>query len=762
MPRALYFPLSICFLCWLVTSAAGEDFTPAEQTRAEFQQICDAFRSGDDPYFGTQIVDQLRGMLARPARDPVVRVGRRARLGVELLRLGETNEALARLTEARELADSAEFVGARWDEIRRRLRRDLALAWLRAAEERNCVENHTGASCIVPLLPEAVHRDPEPASRAAELYDELLARSEGGGDATLVWLRAVARATAGIDDDGPPWLSGDDVDFPRWRQVGMSVGLHRRDLAGGAAMDDFDGDGDLDLISSTNDPCGSMTALRNDGPPGDLDAAAFVDVTEAWGLDAQWGGLNFVHADADGDGGLDLYVLRGGWWNEYGEVRNSLLLNQLAEGHGFVDVTRAAGLDGPGAPAAPTQTAAFADADGDGDLDLFVGHEATPGRPYRSRLYRNVSRSSMSQSGRVRFEDATAEAGVQNLLYAKGATWGDFDDDGDPDLYVSNLGGPNRLYRNDSSRDSEGELLRFVDVAEEMGVTEPMSSFATWFFDADSDGDSDLFVADYSAPYSAVHASLLGAQPGGEDLGAHPRLFLNRRSQGGAGFDDASEAWGLVQPALPMGANLGDIDSDGRPDLYLGTGVPDYEALMPNVMLRNTGDRFEDVTYAGGFGHLQKGHGVAFGDLDGDGDEDLFHQLGGQYPGDVYTNALFENPGSAAARHLTLRLRGVAGNPFMVGARITVTVRTGEGLRVLHSVVGTGGSFGGNSHLVELGLGSAREIVSMDVRWPSSTYAVSFRGLEPGSVYVLTGSTLSQDEPAGSGAERASTASSEQ
>ena len=781
--------LLISCLCLLATPVAllaapvaAEDFIPAEQTRAEFQQICDAFRSGDDPYFGTRIVDQLRSMLDRPARDPAVRVGRRARLGVELMRLGETDEALTRLTEAWELADSPEYTGARWYEIRRRLRRDLALAWLRAAEERNCVENHVAASCIVPLLPEAVHRDPEPASRAAEIYDELLAVSGSAGDPTLVWLRAVARATAGLDvgadeveprrgrppaaptsvpgrvlDVGAaggspsgdwPWQVFSETDFPRWRQVGLSVGLHRRDLAGGAAMDDFDGDGDLDLISSTNDPCGSMTALRNDGPPGDLAEVSFVDVTAEWGLDAQWGGLNFVHADVDGDGDLDLYVLRGGWWNEYGEVRNSLLLNQLVEGRGFVDATRAAGLDGPSAPPAPTQTAAFADADGDGDLDLFVGHEATPERPYPSRLYRNVS-----QNGRVGFEDATAEAGVQNLLYAKGATWGDFDDDGDPDLYVSNLGGPNRLYRNASN----AQRLRFVDVAQDLGVTEPTSSFATWFFDADSDGDLDLFVADYSAPYSAVHASLLGKQvPEG-----HPRLFLNRRAQGEVGFDDASVAWGLVRPALPMGANFGDVDSDGRPDVYLGTGVPDYEALMPNVMLRNTGDGFEDVTYAGGFGHLQKGHGVAFGDLDGDGDEDLFHQLGGQYPGDVYSNALFENP-ATSARHLTLRLRGASGNSFAMGARVSVMVQECENPRVLQTVAGTGGSFGGNSRQLELGLGTAREIVSVDVQWPRSTRSVSFRGLQPGAVYIVPEVEDAEAEPVRSGAERANESGPEQ
>ncbi len=91
---------------------------------------------------------------------------------------------------------------------------------------------------------------------------------------------------------------------------------------------------------------------------------------------------------------------------------------------------------------------------------------------------------------------------------------------------------------------------------------------------------------------------------------------------------------GLDHPWLPMGANFGDIDNDGWLDVYLATGDPDFETLMPNVMLRNDGGRrFRDVTTSAGVGHLQKGHGVAFADLDHDGDQDLYHQLGGFFPG---------------------------------------------------------------------------------------------------------------------------------
>ena len=81
-----------------------------------------------------------------------------------------------------------------------------------------------------------------------------------------------------------------------------------------------------------------------------------------------------------------------------------------------------------------------------------------------------------------------------------------------------------------------------------------------------------------------------------------------------------------------MGANFGDLDNDGFLDFYLGTGSPEYDSLMPNLMFRNReGKMFADVTTAGGFGHLQKGHGIAFADFDNDGDQDVFAELGGAY-----------------------------------------------------------------------------------------------------------------------------------
>jgi hypothetical protein len=148
---------------------------------------------------------------------------------------------------------------------------------------------------------------------------------------------------------------------------------------------------------------------------------------------------------------------------------------------------------------------------------------------------------------------------------------------------------------------------------------------------------------------------------------------------------------------------------------------------MPNVMFRNDrGRAFQDVTTSGGFGHLQKGHGVSFGDVDGDGDQDVYTVMGGWYSGDGFPNALFENPGHGN-HWITLRLEGVRSNRAAIGARIKVTTRTASGERDIHRVVGTGGSFGSSSLQQEIGLGRALTIRALEVRWPTSGAVQVFR-----------------------------------
>ena len=684
-----------------------------EETRAEFRAVCGRLMSGNNPFFGTAVVSDLQERLRAGGLDPAAEITTRMKLGMELIRLGRHSEAI-------ELASSARSTGRPELDTSRLLL--LAVARLQLAEDQNCVEMHNAASCILPLRPEAVHRLPEQSRKAGDLYLEYLERIPD--DLHLRWLLNLTRMMSGDFPEGvperfrlPPESLSPRGEIARWSDIAPDLGVNAFDLGGGAIIDDFDGDGLLDLVSSSFDPCEPLKAFRNTGHGG------FEDVASRWGLDGQLGGLNLVHADYNNDGALDLLVLRGAWMGREGRIRNSLLRNDLKGPTGrFVDVTAAAGL---AYPAYPTQTAAWGDYDNDGDLDLYIGNEGSEsslmtygrtGDPYPSQLYRN--------NGDGTLTDVARAAGVSNRRFAKGVAWGDYDNDGDPDLYVSNFG-DNRLYRNNGDG-------TFTDVAAELGVTAPVqASFATWFFDYDNDGDLDIFVADYSTPVHEISASFFGAR----SARGQPLLYRNE----GDRFQVLSMEVGFDRPLLPMGANYGDLDNDGWPDLYLGTGVPDFDALMPNVMYRNLkGSRFQDVTFAGGFGHLEKGHGVAFGDLDNDGDQDLYQQLGGAYPFDAFGNALFENPGSDNA-WLVLRLRGRQANRWGIGARVEVRTRGAVGQRSFHTLVGSGGSFGGSSLQQEMGLGRAESIDSIHIAWPGRGGRQVFDGpLEVNRFYRAT------------------------
>ena len=168
-----------------------------------------------------------------------------------------------------------------------------------------------------------------------------------------------------------------------------------------------------------------------------------------------------------------------------------------------------------------------------------------------------------------------------------------------------------------------------------------------------------------------------------------------------------------------MGCNFGDLDNDGYLDSYIGTGDPGLASLMPNRMFRNAaGQFFQDVTTSGGFGHLQKGHGVAFGDIDHDGDQDVFAVMGGAFTGDIAPNVLFENPGHGN-HWIKLKLEGVRSNRAAIGARIKVSLNTKNGSRDVYATVTSGSSFGASSLRQEIGLGQANSIRAIEIAWPA-------------------------------------------
>ncbi|RXH54316.1 CRTAC1 family protein [Granulicella sibirica] len=647
--------------------------------------------------------EMLRTQKLALREDSVVR----QQLAREMLGAGDNEGAVRQLEEVRRRWTAAnEMIPA---ENAKELGRWLATAYLRLGEQENCAHMHGQGACVFPLRASAVHQMPRGAQGAVRELTALLERD--AKDTEAQWLLNIAYMQLGKYPQDvpakwviPPARFKSDAALPEFAEVAAGAGIDITSHAGGVVVEDFDGDGWLDVMVTSSGPLDQMHLFHNNGD------GTFRDVTRRAGLIGETGGLNIVLTDYNNDGKPDVLVLRGGWWGKQGCYPMSLLRNN---GDGtFDDVTEEAGL----LSMHPTQTAAWADFDGDGWLDVMVGHESTASDPHPSQLFRNNRDGTFTEVG--------GASGLADLGFVKGVAWGDFNNDGRPDLYVSVMYGKNRLFRNDGKG-------KFTDVTAMAGVALQSNSFATWFFDYDNDGWPDLFVAGYSTAGTAdVGAFEIGLPNHAE----FPKLYRNMHD---GTFKDVTAAMHMNRAILPMGANFGDLDNDGWLDVYLGTGDSTYQALLPNRMFRNAGgQRFEDVTTAGGFGHLQKGHGIVFADLRNVGLEDVFEEMGGAQTGDSYQSALYQNPGNGN-HWVTVMLEGVKTNRAAFGARIDVTVKSGSGARHIYRTVGYGSSFGGNPLRQHVGIGTADRVEEIAVTWPVTGIVERIRGVQADRTYRM-------------------------
>ncbi|WP_198675301.1 FG-GAP-like repeat-containing protein [Pleomorphovibrio marinus] len=604
----------------------------------------------------------------------------------------------------------------------------LGIAYLRLGEQENCLRYHNHQSCILPISSAAQHQWELGSEKAMEFYALLLRNNPG--DLHSRWLYHIAAMTLGkYPEEIPhelliPILNTDKtIDIEPFRDVAGSLGIDTNGLSGGVAMEDFTGNGFLDIMTSSFGMSDQLFFYENQGN------GTFVNKTKEAGLLGITGGLNLIHGDYNNDGYPDILLMRGAWKGSEGEIPNSLLKNN---GDGtFEDVTFEAGI----LSQYPTQTASWVDVDNDGWLDLFIGNESKgetlnfasiPGRKnYPCELFMN--------NGDGTFRNEAKQAGLDVSDFVKGVSWGDINNDGYPDVYMSVLGGKNRLFINQIP--SKGHPS-FEEITEIAGVGNPFHSFPVWFWDYDQDGFLDIFVSGYgteeTVPYS-VAASFLGL-PTGASL---PKLY---RNNGDLTFTDISREAGLQVPLFSMGSNFGDINNDGYPDFYVGTGVPELHSLIPSQMFLNeNGESFTNVTFEGGFGHLQKGHGIAFGDMDNDGDQDIYCVMGGAFEGDIYRNVLFENPGNSN-NWIRLKLHGSKANRSAIGARIKLSVSYEDGSRrEIFNTVSTGGSFGSSPLQQEIGLGNAvRKIDSIEVRWPDKVYSNTiYTDIDPNTFWEI-------------------------
>lgn len=649
----------------------------------------------DDFYvMNTQRAASFKKKLATE-KDPNKRLNFYFQYSVESLNAGNTDEAIGVLSQ---VINAMKITQENFTPQYKLFFDQLAIAYMRKGELENCAANHNPQSCIIPIQGNGIHQLTSGSERAIEIYKIIL--NKFPDDLQSRYLLNVAYMTLGKYPAEVPkqWLiesgvfnqnnSGNIV----LKDIAGKKGVDMNGISGGCVVDDLDNDGLLDIMATSyglSDQIRYMHQMKD---------GTFKTETTSSGLVGITGGLNMIHADYNNDGFKDIVVLRGGWWGKNAKFPFSLLKNN--GNNTFEDVTIELGLYSP----APTQSAAWGDFNNDGWIDLFVAHENYP-----CQLFINE---------KGKFKEVSKKYGLNITTFAKGCVWGDINNDGFPDLYLSALGAPNKLWLNKPGA-TAGERI-FEDISKAAGVEEPIYSFPTWFFDFDNDGYLDLFVSGYDTKrFSEVGGDAARDMLGMPALGELPRLYHNN---GDNTFTDVSAAYGVNHVNYAMGCNFGDIDNDGWPDYYLGTGAPEYTTIVPNKLYRNVaGKKFEDITYATNTGHIQKGHAVAFADIDNDGDQDIYAVMGGAVEGDRFRNVLFENTSATGNHWVKLKLLGVAANRAAIGARVRIKVKMPDGsFQNFYHTVCTGSSFGSQTLTVQAGLGKATGIEEIEIQWPNA------------------------------------------
>jgi hypothetical protein len=527
---------------------------------------------------------------------------------------------------------------------------------------------------------------------------------------------------------------------PLFREAAAELGLNFQHFTGatgefylpeimgaGAALFDYDNDGDLDvylLQGALLDGARKLSAatfppprnwkpghrlFRNElVPAGKL---RFIEVTEKAGVGHNGYGMGVATGDYDNDGDVDLYVTHFG--------SNVLYRNN---GNGtFTDVTKEAGVDDP----RWSTSAAFVDYDRDGKLDLFVCnyvdftlkgnrrcYTPTGERDYCAPAsYRSVPDRLFRNIGNGKFIDAAETAGI-NLAFGPGlgVTCADFNGDGWTDIYVANDGAANLLWLNKGdSRFEENGLMAGAAYSADgvaragMGVTAG---------DFDNDGDEDLLVTNLTKEGST--------------------LYRNQSEQGGRGnFTDATLEFDLAQPSfLSTGFGVGwfDYDNDGWLDLFAANGAvtllpslrgQPYPFQQRNQLFHNeAGKRMrETTTEAGAALQLTEvSRGAAFGDLDNDGDLDIL-VTNNNGPVRLLLNQTIENA-RGRSHWLAVKLTGAQDNRQGLGARVGVQ----RSNQFLWRRAYTDGSYlSASDPRVHFGLGSNAAIEAVIVQWPNGS-----------------------------------------
>ena len=464
--------------------------------------------------------------------------------------------------------------------------------------------------------------------------------------------------------------------------VANSLSGSQQRLATNLAWGDYDGDGDLDLYvtnwGSSVSPVVAVNRLyRNNGN------GSFSDVAQAAGVADTRNSIAANWIDYDNDGHLDLYVV------------NFSEQDQLYRNGGSGTFSRVTGAAGVNVISQGSETAAaWGDYDGDGDLDYYLCK-----LDFKNSLYRN--------NGSGSFTEVSSTSGVDDIRNSVSAAWGDYDGDGDLDLYVVNREQNNALYRNEGTG-------AFSEVACALAMDNTdVGQSANWI-DYDGDGDLDLYLAN-------IGADALYRNDGNA-------TFVNV-AQGD--IRSISGAW------ISWAGAWGDYDLDGRADVFVAAGSDSKAGQVSHLLLGDAGGTFTDVTTASGFSTAaSSARAAAAADYDGDGDLDLY-MLNSRYPS-FEASTFYRNDSDAGnAMRVAVLRQGTDGNAAD-GIGATVTLLQGE------TVLGAYLLSSGPDARQAVFAGQVGQTYSVKVNIGSSI--VTATGVTPGSLTTIykhaTGSTV--------------------
>jgi len=484
-------------------------------------------------------------------------------------------------------------------------------------------------------------------------------------------------------------------------------------MSGGVGLIDCDNDGKLDIITVNGS---TVERYRKGGDPmitlyhQDIDSKTgelkFTDITKDAGLTRKGWGMGIAVADYDNDGLDDIFVTGFGGNALYRNLGNCK----------FEDVTEKAGVVGGGF----STGAAWADYDRDGRVDLFVSRyvhvdiDNLPefGNDPRFCRFKGVlvqcgpwgmpgeSDMLFHNKGDGTFEEVSKKAGVDDPhhYYGLGATWGDYDNDGWPDLYVANDAGPNFLYRNKHDG-------TFEDVGLLAGVAlsadgEQQGSMGVAWGDYLHEGRLSMIVTNFFEQGSTLYRNL-----------------------GEGSFADVSMRAKIIKPTYPLvswGTSFFDMDNDGWLDLFIASGhvYPQVDTIpggtqyrQPLVLFRNHRDgTFDDVSLTLADLPVKSRRGAAFGDINNDGNVDIVILNVGEPP------SLLINHNESANHRVLFKLVGTKSNKSAIGAR--VTVKAGS-LTQFDEVRGGASYISQNDLRVHFGLGSNAKMSQVEIRWPN-------------------------------------------